>query len=60
MKGHAKGLCILQAPRGGTTHVNAPRPVQAPSSLAGPKPFSTPSAPTTSPARPAPVFSKLN
>ncbi|XP_021917249.1 PDZ and LIM domain protein Zasp isoform X4 [Zootermopsis nevadensis] len=31
------------------------RPNKAPSNLAGPKPFSTPSAPITSPARPAPV-----
>ncbi|XP_021917266.1 PDZ and LIM domain protein Zasp isoform X20 [Zootermopsis nevadensis] len=31
-----------------------PLPFHAPSNLAGPKPFSTPSAPITSPARPAP------
>ncbi|KAJ9591100.1 hypothetical protein L9F63_002381, partial [Diploptera punctata] len=50
------GPLPFHAPRGGTTHVNAPRPVQGfPSSFAGPKPFSTPSAPTTSPARPAPA-----
>ncbi|XP_021917265.1 PDZ and LIM domain protein Zasp isoform X19 [Zootermopsis nevadensis] len=33
-----------------------PLPFHAPSNLAGPKPFSTPSAPITSPARPAPGY----
>ncbi|PNF20661.1 hypothetical protein B7P43_G03022, partial [Cryptotermes secundus] len=50
------GPLPFHAPRGGTTHVSAPRPVQAPSSLAGPKPFSTPSAPITSSPRPAPGY----
>ncbi|KDR20854.1 PDZ and LIM domain protein 4 [Zootermopsis nevadensis] len=54
------GPLPFHAPRGGTTHVSAPRPVQAPSNLAGPKPFSTPSAPITSPARPAPAFKSFN
>ncbi|KAK7873261.1 hypothetical protein R5R35_011333 [Gryllus longicercus] len=50
------GPVPFHAPRVGTSHVNAPRSPQGqtPSGIAPPKPFSAPTAPTTSPARPAP------